>query len=110
MIVFDPDITPFEVECKHCLSLLEKVGFNPADRVVLVFGEGIIGIPTDLIPEEIQREVVELLSERKKAEDSLDPTDRKLHFLLVELLDFVIRGQLNDHAKKCDEIERSTAK
>jgi hypothetical protein len=96
LVPYDFENYNFE-EREHCLSLLRKLEFSPADKLI------------DVIPEKVQKEIVELLSEREKAVDSIDPMDRKLHTLQVELLDFIIRKQINDYAEK-KEPERSIVK
>lgn len=91
------------LELQHCALLLQRIELDPGDAAVLLFGEELIGKPFELIPEDVQKEIVKLLSCMSRAEESIDPIEKKLFTIQAELLDFMIRKQINDYCK--DTIE-----
>lgn len=94
-------ISKQDIEFVCCANFLSRIGFRLGDILVLVLGEDLLS--QSLVPKETKDLVRELISERKRADKSIDPISRKLHFLQVELLDFLIKGQLNDLAEMIKE-------
>jgi len=95
-------MSQLEIELQHCALFLQRIEIDPGNAAILLFGEELIGKPFELIPEKIQKEIVKLLSCMSRAEESIDPIEKKLFTIQAELLDFIIRKQISDHCKECD--------
>lgn len=98
-----PSMLEYEKILNDCTTLLEKLGFSPAEVIILTFGEDLISLSSEVIPDGIKVLIIDLLSEQSKATESMDPIDKKLHSLQVELLDFIIKKRINWYSEVMEE-------
>ena len=87
----------------HCSISLNKMGFSPADAIVLMFGVSLVEVSDEVVPKSIKKLIKEMLVEQEKVVESIDSIDKKSHLLQVELLDFMIRYQLNCYNEEMEK-------